>query len=344
MRKLGVVIAMLLLVFALTGCSDDTVTLNVYNWGDYIDETVLEEFENETGIKINYETFDTNEAMYQKIKNGGTQYDIAFPSDYMIEKMIQEDMLVELDMAKIPNFDNIHDKFKDIEFDPGNKYSVPYFWGTVGIVYNENLVTDPVDSWDILWDEKYAGQITMIDSERDSLAVALKRLGYSLNTTDLGELEEARDMLIDQQDVLLAYVGDNVKDMLVNEEAAIAVVWSGEAFAIMSDFDHFSYALPKEGSNYWFDNIVIPKDSQNVDAAHQFINFLCDKEIGFRNTDYVGYSTTNSETMKMLDDEILNNPVAYPDLNLLDNFEVFLDLGDFVEEYSRVWTEIKAAQ
>lgn len=344
MKKFIMVVMILTLTaFIFTGCkSDDKVVLNVYNWGDYIDEDIFDTFEEETGIEINYETFATNEEMYTKIKKGGTQYDIAIPSDYMIEKMIKEDLVEPIDLTKIPNYSNIDSRFKGLAFDPNNEYSVPYFWGTVGIIYNKDLITEPVDSWNVLWDEAYSGQFTMIDSQRDSIMVALKKLGYSMNTKDLNELEEAKNALIEQKPLVLAYVGDNVKDMLISEEAAMAVVWSGEASAVIQEYDNFEYVLPKEGSNMWFDNIIIPKGSKNIDAAHQFIDFLCRGDIGFKNADYVGYATCNTETMKLLDPELLGTTYAYPDEALLENFEIFSDPGDFILEYDRIWTEIKA--
>lgn len=344
MKKWGIVcVAMIVLAVVATGCGgSDQKVLNVYNWGDYIDESIFATFEEETGIKVNYETFATNEEMYTKLKKGGTQYDLTIPSDYMIEKMIREDMLEPLDMSKIPNYAYIGEQFKDLPFDPGNLYSVPYFWGTVGIIYNSEVITDPIDSWDVLWDEKYAGEFTMVDSQRDCIMVALKRLGYSMNTRDLDRLEEAKDMLIAQKPLVLAYVGDNVKDMLISGEANMALVWSGEAGNVIADYPKFKYALPKEGSNLWYDNIVIPKGAANVDAAHQFIDFLCRGDIGKLNADYVGYATCNTETMKLLDAALKDTTYAYPKKEWLEGFEVFEDPGDFIKEYDRVWTEIKA--
>jgi len=341
--KILSLIIVLLMALATAGCSkEDQVVLNVYNWGDYIDESVIKEFEKEYNIKVNYEDYATNEEMYVKIKSGGTNYDVVFPSDYMIEKMIKEDLLLKLDMNNIPNFANIDDRFKNLDFDPNNEYSVPYMWGTLGIIYNTKMVQEPVDSWDILWDSKYEGQILMLDSQRDSIGVALKKLGYSLNTRDINELEQAKEELIKQKPLLLAYVGDEVKDMMIGEEAALAVVWSGDAVYMMSENKDLRYVVPKEGSNYWFDNMVIPKTSQNKKEAELFINFMCKPEIGLKNTQYIGYSTTNKETMKLLDSEILNNEVAYPSNDIINNCEVFLDLGDFIKEYDRVWTDIKS--
>lgn len=345
MRKLtALTLVIVMMATLLAGCSggEDQVVLNVYNWGDYIDESILDDFENETGIKVNYEMFATNEDMYVKLKQGGTKYDVAFPSDYMIEKMIKEDMLHEIDMEKIPNYSLIEDEFKGLDFDPDEKYSVPYMWGTVGILYNKNMVSDPVDSWDILWNEKYKDNILMIDSQRDTLMVALKKLGYSMNTRSVEELEEAKQLLIEQKPLVLAYVGDNVVDMMLSGEAALAVVWSGQAIQIMLEDDSFEYAYPKEGTNLWFDSVVIPKTSEHVEEAHMFIDFLNREDIAFRNADYIGYASPNRGAVDQLDDELKSMSAAYPDMDKLDNAEIFLDPGAFIEEYNRIWTELKA--
>lgn len=332
-------------IATLTGCSSskDQVVLNVYNWGDYIDESVLTDFEDETGIKVNYEMYATNEDMMVKLTQGGNSYDVVFPSEYMIEKMIKADMLEPIDKTKIPNLENLDPKFNNLEFDPGYEYSVPYFWGTVGILYNTEMVNETVDSWDILWDEKYKGEILMMDSQRDTIMVALKKLGYSMNTRNVDELEEAKALLIEQRPLVLAYVGDNVKDMMRQGEAALSVVWSGEAYGVISEQEGFEFVLPKEGSNYWFDNMVIPKNAENKDAAHEFINFMLNEEVGFKNTDYVGYSTPNMKTFEMLDDEVKARKGAYPSNEDLAEFEVFVDPGEFIEEYNRIWTEFKAS-
>jgi len=331
----------ILSVFAV-GCRDERTVLNVYNWGDYIDESVIKDFEKEFNIKVNYETFATNEDMYVKIKSGGTNYDVAIPSDYMIERMIREDMLLKIDMNNVPNYQNIDERFRDLPFDPNNEYSVPYMWGTVGILYNTKFVDETVDSWDILWSEKYRKQILMLDSQRDSIGIALKKLGYSLNSRDTKELDAAKEELIRQKPLVLAYVGDEVKDKMVGDEAALAVVWSGDAVAMMEDNENLRYVVPKEGSNLWFDNMVIPKTSKNKKQAEQFINFMSRPEIALKNTEYIGYSTTNKETMKILDPEILNNPTAYPSDSIINNCEVFKDPGEFIREFDRIWTEIMA--
>lgn len=327
----------------LAGCSSKKETLTVYNWADYIDESVIRDFEKEYDVKVIYETFSTNEDMYVKLKSGGANYDVAFPSDYMIERMIKEDMIEKINMDNIDNYKYIDDMFKNLDFDPNNEYSVPYLWGTLGILYNEDVVTEPVDSWDILWDEKYKGQILMLDSQRDSIGVALKRLGYGLNAENTEELELAKDELIKQKPLVLAYIIDEVKDMMIGGEAAIAVVWSGEAVVIIDEAEEsFKYVVPKEGGNIWFDNMVITKTSKNKDLAEKFINFMVRPEIAFRNTAYVGYSTPNTGAMEMLDEEIRNDEVAYPTSRIIENCEIFSDPGDFLKEYDRVWTEFKA--
>ena len=345
-RNLKLVVGFLvaiMLASALVGCSSEPKeTLTVYNWGDYIDESVLREFEKEFNVKVIYDTFSTNEDMYVKLKSGGASYDVAFPSDYMIERMIKEDMLHKIDMNNVDNYKYIDDKFKNLEFDPTNEYSVPYMWGTVGILYDKTVVTEPVDSWDILWDEKYKGQILMMDSQRDSIGITLQKLGFSLNSRDPQELELAKAELIKQKPLVMAYVVDEVKDMMIGGEAALAVAWSGDAMLMMGQNENLEYAVPKEGSNLWFDNMVIPKSAKNKELAEKFINFMTRPEISLKNVEYIEYSTPNTGTMELMDEEILNNEAAYPSDEVIENCEVFLDPSDFLKEYDRIWTEIKA--
>lgn len=342
-RLISVLFVVAVLGMVLGGCSSSSKeTLTVYNWADYIDESVLKEFEKEFDVKVVYDTFATNEDMYVKLKSGGTNYDVVFPSDYMIERMIKEDMIQKINMDNVDNYKYIGDHFQNLSFDPNNEYSVPYMWGTVGILYNETMVTEPVDSWDILWDEKYKGQILMLDSQRDSIGITLKKLGFPLNSRDMNELELAQDELIKQKPLVLAYVVDEVKDMMIGEEAALAVVWSGDAVFIMEENEDLNYVVPKEGSNLWFDNMVIPKNSKNKELAEEFINFLTRPEIALKNTEYIGYSTPNTGTMELLDEETLNDEVAYPSDETIENCEVFMDPTDVLKEYDRIWTEIKA--
>lgn len=347
MKNIKKIIPILTLSIFLTACgsSGDSQTvseLNVYNWGDYIDESILKTFREETGIKVNYETFTTNEDMYTKISKGNTNYDITFPSDYMIEKMIENDLIQKINFDNIPNYKNIDDRFKNLGYDPNNEYSVPYMWGTVGIVYNKTMVDDTVDSWDILWNEKYKDNIFMLDSQRDSIGVALKKLGYSLNTRDVSELEKARDALSEQKPLVLAYVGDDVKNKMISGEGAIAVMWSGDAIFCQSENSDLGYCVPKEGSNYWFDGVVILKNAPHKEAAEKFIDFLCREDIALKNTKYIGYSTPNKAAFNSLDEQRKSDTTYWPSDEELSQCEIFHDLGDFIKEYDRVWTEFKS--
>lgn len=343
LKKISIIFLLMSMIMAAGGCGPSSkLTLNVYNWGDYIDESVLADFEKKTNIKVNYDTFTTNEDMYIKLKSGGSSYDLLIPSDYMIKRMIDEGMLAKLNFENIPNYKYIGSQFKNLEYDPDNEYSVPYMWGTVGILYNKKMVSERPDSWRILWDQKYAKQILMLDSHRDSIGITLKMLGYSLNTKNLAELEQAKEALIRQKPLVLAYVVDEVKDKMIVEEAALALVWSGDAVYCMRENENLDYVIPKEGSNYWFDAMVIPKRAPNKEAAEKFINFMCEPEIAYRNADYIGYSSPHTEAVKNLPAEIRNNRTAYPPAEDLKNCEVFIDLGSALKDYDRIWTEIKA--
>ncbi len=339
--------AVLASTFVATSCGKEKSTngeLNVYNWGEYIDPQLVNKFEEETGIDVIYDTFDSNESMYVKMKNGGVNYDLAIPSEYMIEKMIKEDMLETINYDNIPNYQYIREDLKNLPFDADNTYSVPYFWGTVGILYNTTMVSDNVDSWDILWDEKYSGQIYMYDSQRDSLMVALKRLGYSLNTTNEAELLEAQQSLFDQKPLVQAYFGDQIRDKMIGEEGALAVVYSGDALYCMTENPNLAYALPKEGSNTWFDSMVIPKGAKNKENAEKFINFMSDPENALQNSEYVGYSTVNQSTFDMIEDAELKSSVVYwPSESDLVNNEVYTSLSiEAATLYDKIWTEVLA--
>ena len=318
--------------------------LKIYNWGDYIDPQVLKDFEKETGIKVIYDTFATNEDMYVKVKSGGSDYDIAIPSDYMIKRMINEGLVEKIDFNNVPNYAKVADKFKNLSFDPNNEYSVPYMWGTVGIIYNKKMVSDPVDSWKILWNPKYAKQILMIDSPRDSIGITLKSLGYSLNTENDQELEVAKQKLIEQKPLVLAYVVDEVKDKMIAGEAAMAVVWSGDAMFMKEKNPDLAYAIPKEGTNLWFDSIVIPKNAKHKKEAEEFINYLARPDVSLKNAEYIGYATPIPEAQEKLAEAIQKDLAAYPGNEILKNTEVFNDLAKNLVKYDKVWTEVKAAR
>lgn len=343
MKKMSLIFVVVLMMgVILTGCGEEKPYINVYNWGDYIDQSVLDDFEEEYGIEVKYDMYETNEDMYIKIKQGGSDYDVLFPSDYMIERMIREDMLVKLDKDNVPNLEEVGEDFLDLDFDPNNEYSVPYMWGTVGILYNKTMVDEEVNSWDILWDEKYENQIIMLNSQRDTIAVALKKLGYSMNTRNIEELEEAKQELIKQRPLVYAYMGDDIKGAMVSGEGALAIVWSGDAVAMIRDNPDLAYVVPDEGTNLWFDNMVISNTVQNKEGAEKFINFMARPDIAARNTDYIGYSTPITEAVEMLPDDIKNSDVAYPSSEVIANTEIFKDPTDIITEYDRIWTELQS--
>lgn len=334
----------------LTGCGKNSSGENgeviVYNWGEYIDPETIDMFEDETGIKVVYDEFETNEIMYPKVEAGATAYDVICPSDYMIQKMIDNDLLAEINFDNIPNIKNIGTQYfeQSKEFDPENKYSVPYCFGTVGILYNKTMVDEPIDSWSVLWDEKYSDNILMQDSVRDAFMVALKLNGFSMNTLDEGELEIAKNTLIEQKPLVQAYVIDQVRDKMIGGEAAIGVIYSGEAIYTQRENPDLEYVIPKEGTNVWIDSWVIPKNAPNKENAEAFINFMCREDIALMNFEYITYSTPNTAAQALIeDDDIRNSKIAFPDLNQYENLETFHYLGAEGDElYNNLWKEVKS--
>ena len=318
----------------------------VYNWGEYLDPEVLNIFEEETGIEVVYDEYETNETMYPKVASKAAEYDVVCPSDYMIQKMIENNLLAEIDFDQVPNIKNIDPNYikQSRDFDPENKYSVPYCVGTVGILYNKTMVDEPVDSWDILWNDKYKDNILMQDSVRDAFMVALKKLGYSMNSTDPEELEEAKQALIDQKPLTQAYVVDQVRDKMIGNEAAIGVIYSGEAIYTQRENSDLEYVIPKEGTNVWIDSWCILKDAPNKENAEKFINFLCRPDIALMNFEYITYSTPNTEARKLIeDDDIRNSTIAFPDLSQYKNLETFRYLGEDADRlYNELWKEVKS--
>lgn len=349
-KLIPVAMAVLIVIGGFIYGQKDGISRNgqviVYNWGEYIDPEIIDLFEEETGIDVIYEEFETNEIMYPKIQSGAIAYDVVCPSDYMIQRMIENDLLTEINYDHIPNLKYIGDNYMKMsrQFDPENKYSVPYLWGTVGILYNKKMVDEPVDSWGILWDKKYEDSILMQDSVRDAFAVALKYLGYSLNSTDLDELEAAKNLLIEQKPLVQAYVIDQVRDKMIGGEAALGVIYSGEALYCQQENPDLDYVIPKEGTNIWIDSWVIPKNAKNVENAEAFINFLCRPDIAKMNFDYITYSIPNTAGRDLIEDESLrNSPIAFPDDSKLENCETFQFLGDDNDAlYNRLWREIKS--
>lgn len=375
LKKLGLVMASVLVFSSMTlgVAAEETsgydmdyysqlkgkdVTINVYNWGEYIsngDDDSLDInalFEELTGIRVNYTQFDTNESLYAKLKSGGTTYDVIFPSDYMVSRMIDEDMLEPLDFENIPNFQYISEKFKNPSYDPENLYSVPYTWGTVGLIYNYDMLGFDPDSWDIMWDENYAKQILQFSNSRDAFAIALLRLGYSINTEDKLELDQAAQMLKEEKPMVQAYVMDQIFDKMQGNEAAIAPYYAGDAINMMAVNDSLRFVIPKEGTNLFFDAVCIPKHKEDTEesrlrklASEMYINFLNEPDIAAANIEYIQYSTPNDAALALLDEETRNNPIAYPGDEVLENTEVYVNLSEDTNLYlDQLWTQIMSAE
>lgn len=327
----------------LTGGSKEG-TLTIYNWGDYIDPDLITAFEEETNLQVIYETFDSNEAMYTKIQQGGTQYDIAIPSEYMIERMVEEGLLLPLDYSKIEGMEHLVKDFLDLPFDPGNQYSIPYFWGTLGIIYNEKMIdADAITSWEDLWNSSYENNILLIDGAREILGLTLQNLGYSLNSKNPKELKAAEEKLKLLAPNVKAIVADEIKMYMIQEEAPLAVTFSGEAADMMWENENLKYVLPEEGSNLWFDSMVIPKTAQNLDGAHAFISFMLRPENAAMNAEYIDYSSPNQTAIEeYIDKEVIQDEQFYPVLEDLDELEVYENLGlEFIGIYNDLFLKFK---
>ena len=370
MKKTAVSLGMLSLALAaaglLTACgsgqkngaeegSGEDNKLYVYNWGEYIDESVIAEFEEETGIEVVYDLFETNEEMYPIIEAGAVKYDVICPSDYTIQRMIQNNLLAEINFDNVPNIKEIGPEYMDMakDFDPENKYAVPYCWGTEGILYNkqrfDELGIPYPTKWADLWNPELEGEILMHNTLRYAFMAALKIRGYSLNTTDPDQLAEARDMLIEQKPLVQAYVIDQVRDKIINGEAAAAMLYSGDLLYIQdtakeqgSEFD-LEYVLPEEGTSYWIDCWVIPANAEHKENAEKWINFLCRPDIAKKNFEYITYATPNKGAFELLDEELQNNNAVFPDLSQLENSESVQYLGEEVNDmYNEMWKQVKA--
>ena len=324
--------------------------INVFNWGEYISDSyedgcidVNREFEKLTGIKVNYVTYESNEDMYPKIKNGGASYDIIIPSDYMIERMISEDMLLEIDTDTLPNYKYISEEYRNMYYDPDNRFSVPYNVGMVGLIYNTAMVEEAPTSWTALWDERYAGKILMIDNPRDAFAIPQKILGYSLNSTDEKELSDVAQMLIEQKPLLQGYVMDEIYNKMESGEAAMVPYYVGD-FVLMKDVNpDLDFVYPEEGVNIFVDAVCIPKCTQNYDAAMLYINFLLDPEVALSNAFYIGYATPNTGVMEHPDyAEMRENEYLYPDEENMPDTEYFRNLPqETLDRFSELWNEIR---
>ena len=345
-------LAVLTAMLSVTAFAADTVTINVYNWGQYIADgtddslDVIEAFEEAyPNIKVNYMTFDSNESMYTKLKAGGSSFDIIIPSDYMIDKLIQEDMLEELDFSNIPNYATIDEGFKNLAYDPENRYSVPYTWGTVGIIYNTNYV-DPADvtGWEVFWNEKYSGKILMFDNPRDAFAIAQLELGYDLNTEDSVALGLAAQLLRDQKPLVQDYVMDQIFNKMERAEAWIAPYYAGDYLTMVEENPDLAFYFPEEGYNLFVDAICIPKGAEHKKEAETFINFLISPEICAQNLEYLGYSAPSTAAKELMDPEMAENPVAYPSDEVLARGAAFRALSETAtQEMNTLWLTVKTA-
>ncbi len=343
-KTVSMLLALLLVLAAAPAFAEGVV--NVFNWEDYINEDVILLFEEETGIKVNYMNFTLNEDMMVHVRNSPGAFDVVFPSDYAIERMISEELLQPIDFEKVPNAANILDWLLNPDYDPDNQYSVPYMWGTVGILYDTERVTGPVDSWSVLFDEQYKGEVFMMDSPRDTLGVALKYLGYSVNSKNPVEIQAAANLLIDQKQkgIVKAYQVDETKDKMVAGEGILALVWSGDAQYAINLKESLAYVVPREGSNVWVDGMVIPASAQNIDNAHRFIDFLCRSDIAQLNCEYIEYSSPNAEAIKLMGEDYTENTNLNPSQETIDSCEFFHDNQDVKILYDTFWGQVKNAK
>ena len=339
----------------LGGCgswqtTEKTVTLNVYNWGEYIDDEILDVnalFEEETGIKVNYKTFESNESMYTILESGAAEYDVVIPSDYMIGKMINEGMLAKLNFDNIPNYKYIDEAYKGLEYDPQNEYSVPYTWGTVGIFYNKKYVdeADLAQGWDILWNEKYAGKIYMFDNARDSFAIALKKLGYSMNTTNLAHWQAAYDALAEQKPLVQGYFMDQVFQKMTNEEGWLAPYYSGDGANMITGDDgneDIGYFVPHQGTNLFVDAMCVLSTTKHQAEAEKYIDFMCRTDVATANAEYICYSTPHTAALAELDPEVSGDPMFYPDEEVIEKTEVYITLDEPTQKLQKnLWIKLK---
>ena len=359
MKKIALLLCLVLAMTMLAGCGSNkeqapaeeaaakpTESITVFNWYDYIDPAAIDLFTKETGIEVKYVNFTTNEEMYTKVEAGAGTYDVLFPSEYMIERMISKDMLAEIDTSKMPNFANVLDSLKNPSYDPGNKFSVPYMWGTLGILYNTEMVEGEITGWEALFDEKNAGNVIMMNSMRDTIGLALKHLGYSVNTRNEEELNAAKEILIAQKQAKIeaGYLLDETKDKMVGGEAAIGVVYSGDAQYAIEKNEKLKYVVPAEGSNIWVDGMVIPKTSKNIEAAQKFIDFMCRDDVAQMNFEYIYYCSPIKSVVENLSEEDAASDTINPSQEIVSRCEYFNDVSDCMSLYENVWMEVRLAR
>ena len=344
-KLLSLSICIVIMGVFFVGCSKhNTQEINFYNYGENIDDETLKEFEKKFNIKVNMETFDDMEAMYSKVKSGAGKYDVILVSDALMPRMIEQNLIQEINTDNIPNISQMDEEYLNLEIDPGNKYSVPYMFGTVGLIYNKDVVKEEVNSWDILWDDKYKDRIFMFDTYRDTIGVALKKLGYSLNSTDQKELEEAKELLLEQRKLVNPLYGvDNGTTMIPAGETDINMIWSGEGLNLQDEYPNLVYVVPEEGANFWIDSLCIPTNAKNVEGAEKFINFVSDKGNALRIADEIGYTTPNKEAREEQPESVKNNPNAYMPTEIMNRCEIYEDFSlDVKKMYDKAWIEIKS--
>lgn len=346
MKKLLLCFVVIFLAF---GCGDGehpyemTNRLNFYNWSYYIADETIPDFEREFNVRVIYDNFSSNDELLTKLQAGGRSgYDLIVPSDYMVEIMIQQGLLQELNMDNIPNIENLDPRFRNLPFDPEGKYSVPYQWGTAGLGINTRFVQEEITSWDVLWDEKYRGRISMLDNMRSSMVPALIRLGYSINTTDEREIAEARELLIQQKDLVRTYTNDTYIDLLKSGDVWIAYGWSGDIYQVARENPDVIYVIPEEGTYVWVDNMAIPMGAPNRFTAEVFINYILRPEVSAAISNYTWYSSPNKAAMPLIEEHMRENPGIYPPPEVLDNAEFLKDVGEATLLFNRAWSQVKA--
>mgnify|MGYP002678921701 FL=1 len=355
-RIIAFVLAVMMTVVLLAGCGSggkERRVVNVCSWGEYIDESLIGEFESQTGIHVNYQTAESNETLYSLLQTGGADFDVIVPSDYMIGRLIDEGMLAELDYSAIPNYDLIDSQYKSLSFDPENKYTVPYTWGTVGIIYNTKMVDEPITSWGAMFDEKYAGQVLMINNSRDALMAALCYLGYDINTTDEAQLTEAFELVKNAKDkgVYQAFVMDEIFGKMEGDNAAIAMYYAGDYLTMLENNEDLAFVVPEEGSNWFVDAMCVLKSSQHKDEAMEWINFIAGTDASLANMDYIWYASPNAEALaeypayyeeqngEALDQELYNIMAAPADV--LERCELYVNLPqETLKFYDKLWTQL----
>jgi spermidine/putrescine-binding protein len=343
--RLVLFLASLFSLLSLTACkqSEDHNNLNIYIWSDYLSKDTLTKFTARTGIHVNFDTYDSNEALLEKLQSGVANYDIIVPSDYMVRVMIKEKLLLPLDHAKLVNLKNLEERFLSQKFDSGNQYSLPYLWGTTGIGYNKEKVKGPVESWNVLFDPKYQGKILMLDDVRECFAVALKSMGKSINDSNAEDLKEAAEVLKNQKSLIKTYNSADFSNILATGDVDFAHGYNGQLAKIVNKQpDKFNYIVPKEGGTLWMDNLCIPIKSQHTEAAYSFLNYLMEPEVSADIVNSVNYASANLAAKSFIKPQILNDPIIYPTEETLTNCEFLEDLGDTATLLDQYWTEIKA--